>query len=106
MRLRGRHEPVPPLFTQRHPSPDRLLDPTLADLRGADAVLVVEMHWSLRSHRAPRWVRLLVSDLDGLDAAEKTCIVEDALDQLDDLPALHANIPLTLHLPSDDRKVW
>lgn len=80
------------------PAPVGFSIPTIADLRGADAVLVVEAHWWLRSRSTARWLRLPVADLDGLNAASRVRVVEDALDRLDALPALHAYIPPIKHL--------
>lgn len=80
------------------PVPIGFTIPQIADLRGVDAVLVVEAHWWLRSRRTARWLRLPVADMDGLDAAGRARVVETALDRLDDLPALHAHIPPIRHL--------
>lgn len=71
---------------------------TLADLRDTDAVLVMNANWWLRSRRTARWLRLPVADIDGLDAAGRARVVEDALDRLDALPALYDYIPPIRHL--------
>lgn len=66
----------------------------IADLRDTDAVLTLGgTQWMLRSRSTARWLRLPVSDLDGRTQVEIESIVEDALDRLDALPALHAYIP-------------
>ena len=66
----------------------------IADLRDADAVLTCAgTQWLFRSRMTGRWVRMPVADLKGRTDVEAQSPVEDALDRLDDLPALHAYIP-------------
>lgn len=71
----------------------------IADLRDADAVCTLGgTQWMLRSRSTARWLRLPVSNLDGRTQVEVEAIIEDALDRLDALPALHAFIPPIRHL--------
>lgn len=72
---------------------------TLADLRDVDAVLTLGgTQWMFRSRSTGRWIRMPVSDLAGRIDPEAQSPVEDALDRLDSLPALHAFIPSIRHL--------
>ena len=72
------------------PAPLGFPIPTQADLRDAWAVLSCGgEQWFFFSPLTHRWLRLPASDLDGKTSAQVAMIVEDALDRLHALPAIH-----------------